>query len=359
MAKIKVCVIFGGVSNEHEVSLMSAKSVIDNIPTDKYDVVKVGITKKGRWLFFPGSTDEIVSGNWQEYPDCVPCMISPDRATKGLIKMDGSNISIEKIDVVLPVLHGKNGEDGTIQGLLDLSGIPYCGCGVLSSALCMDKVHANMAFDKAGIARCKWDYMHAWEIDDFEAIQERLDKHLGYPIFVKPANSGSSVGVSKACDKEELKISINAALAHDDKVIFEEFVKGQEVECAVFGNIPDLIASEVGEIGASAAFYDYDDKYKSGTSKTYIPAHLSEETRLEIRKIAKQAFTVMDCRGLSRVDFFVQEGTGKILLNEINTLPGFTSISMYPKLMQYTGMSYPQLVDGLIQLGLGGADDER
>lgn len=358
MAKIKVCVIFGGVSNEHEVSLMSAKSVIDNIPTDKYDVVKVGITKKGRWLFFPGSTDEIISGTWHEHPDNVPCMISPDRATKGLIKMDGTHISIEKIDVVLPVLHGKNGEDGTLQGLLEMSGIPYCGCGVTASRLCMDKAYANMTFDQAGIPHCKWDFLMDYEIDDFDSIADRAEKNLGYPMFVKPANSGSSVGVSKAEDRRQLKDAVSAALAHDNKVILEEFVSGHEVECAVFGNPPRLTASEVGEIGASAAFYDYDDKYISGTSKTYIPAHLDEETRNRVRELAKKAFTTMGCKGLSRVDFFVKED-GTILLNEINTLPGFTKISMYPRLMQHTGMSYGELIDGIITLGLEGAVDER
>ena len=358
MAKTKVCVIFGGMSNEHEVSLMSTKSVIDNIPTDKYDVVKVGITKKGRWLFFPGSTDDIISDVWHEHPDNVPCMISPDRTTKGLIKMDGKNISIEKIDVVLPVLHGKNGEDGTLQGLLEFSGIPYCGCGVLASALCMDKVHANMAFDRAGIPHCKWDFMMDWEIDNFDEVADRMEKQLGWPIFVKPANSGSSVGVSRAENRQQLKDAVSTALAHDNKVIFEEFIAGQEVECAVFGNSPKLTASEVGEIGASATFYDYDDKYKNGTSKTYIPANLSAEVRAEIQHLAKKAYTAMDCKGLSRVDFFVTKD-GRILLNEINTLPGFTHISMYPQLMQHTGMSYSELVDGIIQLGLEGAEDER
>ena len=358
MAKTKVCVIFGGMSNEHEVSLMSTKSVIDNIPTDKYDVVKVGITKKGRWLFFPGSTDEIISDVWHEHPDNVPCMISPDRTTKGLIKMDGKDISIEKIDVVLPVMHGKNGEDGTLQGLLELSGIPYCGCGVLASALCMDKVHANMAFDRAGIPHSKWDFMMDWEIDNFEQVADKMEKQFGYPIFVKPANSGSSVGISRAENRQQLKDAVISALAHDNKVVFEEFIVGQEVECAVFGNCPNLIASEIGEIGASAVFYDYDDKYKNGTSKTYIPANLSAETREEIQRLAKKAYTVMGCKGLSRVDFFVTRD-GRILLNEINTLPGFTHISMYPQLMQYTGMSYAQLVDGIIKLGLEGAEDER
>lgn len=353
MAKTKVCVIFGGMSNEHDVSLMSVKSVIDNIPLDKYDVVKVGITKNGRWLFFPGSTDEIISGNWHEHPDNVPCMISPDRATRGLVKLDGNSVKIEKIDVVLPVLHGKYGEDGTLQGLLEMSGIPYCGCGVLASAVCMDKVHANITFDAAGVPHCKWDFMMDYDLPKFDEIADRLEKNLGYPIFVKPANSGSSVGVSKVNDRSELREAVKLALAHDREVVFEEFVKGHEVECAVFGNCPDLVASEVGEIGASAEFYDFEDKYFSGTSKTYIPALLPEETRREIQRLAKKAFTACQCRGLSRVDFFVRDD-GKILINEINTLPGFTSISMYPKLMMNTGMTYSELVDGVIQLGLEG-----
>ncbi|MEG0019790.1 MAG: D-alanine--D-alanine ligase family protein [Oscillospiraceae bacterium] len=358
MAKIKVCVIFGGASSEHEVSLMSAKSIIDNISTDKYEVVKVGITKKGRWLFFPGSTDEIITDIWHEHADCVPCLISPDRTTKGLIKICDGQVIFEKIDVVLPVLHGKNGEDGTIQGLLELSGIPYCGCGIFSSAVCMDKVFANIIFDKLGIERCKWDYMRACDSDKLEEFETELCEKLGYPMFVKPSRSGSSVGISRVSNKEELKSAVNLALAHDTKVVFEEYVDGQEVECAVFGNIPSLQASDVGEIGASAAFYDYDDKYKSGTSKTYIPAHLDKDVREKIRVIAKQAYTALDCAGLARVDFFVERSTGRILMNEINTLPGFTTISMFPKLMQHTGMSYSALVDGIIQLGLRDADDE-
>ncbi len=352
MAKIKVCVLFGGVSNEHDVSLMSAKSVVDNIPKDKYDVVKVGITKKGRWLFFPGVSDEILNNSWHEHPDCVPCMISPDAATKGLIKMEGKEIIIEKIDVILPVLHGKNGEDGTIQGLLELSGIPYCGCEVLSSSVCMDKVFTNKILDWHNIKRAKWDFMHDYEKENLEEIEKRLEKTLKYPIFVKPSKSGSSVGISKANNKEELHQAINIALAHDDKVIFEEFVKGHEVECAVFGNRPDLYVSEVGEIGASCEFYDYEDKYILGNSKSYIPALIDEKTRDEIREIAKLAFTALDCKGLSRVDFFVDE-KGEILLNEVNTLPGFTNISMYPKMMMHNeNMSYSQLVDGIIQLAL-------
>jgi len=352
MAKTKVCVIFGGVSNEHEISLMSAKSIIDNIPNDKYDVVKVGITKKGRWLFFPGSTDEIISDTWHEHEDCVPCLISPDKTTKGLIKIYDNEIFFEKIDVVLPVLHGKNGEDGTIQGLLSLADIPYCGCGIFGSAACMDKVYANIIFDHLGIDRCRWDYIHDYEADDIDVVEARMAGQFGYPMFVKPSRCGSSVGISKVNNRDELRAAIRLALAHDDKVVFEEFIQGHEVECAVLGNAPHLIASEVGEIGATADFYDYDDKYKNGTSRTFIPASVDKEIRDRIREIAKKAYTAMDCRGLSRVDFFVQKDTNRILINEINTLPGFTTISMYPKLMQSEGFTYSELVDNIIQLGL-------
>ena len=219
----------------------------------------------------------------------------------------------------------------------------------------MDKVYANIIFDQMGIERCKWDFIRRCEVDNLDEIEIRLSEKLGYPMFVKPSRCGSSVGISKVNNKEELKNAVNLALAYDDKVVFEEFVRGHEVECAVFGNIPNLIASEVGEIGATAEFYDYEDKYLSGTSKTYIPANISEDLRNQIRRIAKKAYTCLDCSGLSRVDFFVQEGTDKILINEINTLPGFTTISMYPKLMQNEGFSYSQLVDGIIQLGIKGS----
>ena len=354
MAKIKVCVIFGGMSSEYEVSLMSAKSVIDNIPADKYDIVKVGITKKGRWLFFPGGTDDILRDKWYDDPDCVPCLISPDRTTRGLIKLDGNKVSIEKIDVVLPVLHGKFGEDGTLQGLLEMSGIPYCGCGVLASAVCMDKIYADIIFEKRGIPHAKWDFMKDYEIDDFDSIADRVEKNLGYPIFVKPSNAGSSVGVTKAHDRAELKSAVQLALTHDSEVVFEEFISGHEVECAVYGNCPDLIASEVGEVGASAEFYDYNDKYFSGTSVTYIPALLDKDIRDEVRRLAKKAYTACNCKGLSRCDFFVTDD-GRILINEINTLPGFTNISMYPKLMMHTGMTYSELIDGVIGLALEGS----
>lgn len=349
MSKLKVAVLFGGVSSEHEVSLLSAASIIENIPADRYEVIQIGITKKGRWLYYPGPVELLRSGEWETYPDCVPAFLSPDRTTKGIVKCDGEHFSVQKIDVIFPVLHGKNGEDGTVQGLFTLAGIPYVGCGVLASAVCMDKAVTNMMLDHAGIARAEWDHLLKEELSDFDAVEKRVSEKLGYPIFVKPANAGSSVGITKARNKEELRDAVNLALANDSKVIFERTVVGQEVECAVLGN-ETAFASVPGEIVASNEFYDYEAKYLSGTSGLYIPAHISEEKAEELRAIALKAYRVLGCTGLSRIDFFVEEGTGRVLLNELNTLPGFTALSMYPKLMEASGKPYPELLDELIQL---------
>ncbi len=349
MAKQKICVLFGGVSSEHEVSLMSATSVIRNIPADRYEVIPVGITKKGRWLYYPGPVEHLADGSWERYPDCVPAFLSPDAVDRGLVKCENGAFSLMKIDAVFPVLHGRGGEDGTVQGLLELAGIPYVGCGVLSSALCMDKAAANLVMDASGIDRCEWDYMTRSELGEFDAIADRLEQKLGWPIFVKPANAGSSVGISKAADRAALREAVNLALAHDSRIVFERFVRGQEVECAVSGN-EALVAVGPGEILASQEFYTYDDKYIAGTSRVAIPAHLSEEKLAEVREIAQRAYRALCCTGLARVDFFVEEGTGRVLLNEINTLPGFTDISMYPKLMIHSGMSYGELLDRLIRL---------
>ena len=247
--------------------------------------------------------------------------------------------------------HGKNGEDGTVQGLLEMAGLPYVGCGVLGSALCMDKVCANLVMDAAGIARCEWDYMEAWQLADFDAIERRVAEKLHYPIFVKPANAGSSVGISKAADKAALRAAVELALRHDSRVVFERFVDGHEIECAVSGN-EEVRATLPGEILASAEFYTYDDKYVSGTSRVVIPAQLPEETLNAVRATAEKAYRALCCRGLSRVDFFVERGTGRVLLNEVNTMPGFTDISMYPKLKIAAGQSYGQLLEELVGLAL-------
>lgn len=354
MSKIKVAVIFGGASNEHDVSLVSAKNVIDNIPKDKYEVICIGITKKGRWLYFPGDSDSLISGEWEKNPDCASAILSPDTMHKGFVVMGNGETVIRKVDVVFPVLHGKNGEDGTIQGLLDMAKIPYVGCGVLASAACMDKSITHTILDYNGIKTAKWRMILQHDISSLDSICHDIGKELGFPLFVKPANCGSSVGISKAHDVHSLKESVKIAFSHDSKVVVEEFIKGKELEVAVFG-YDSPFASNVGEIEPCNDFYDYDAKYVANATKLYIPARIEHEHSLKIRETAVKAYKAMGCEGLSRVDFFLT-GDGEVILNEINTMPGFTEISMYPKLMDDMGMSYPHLLDRLIEMAIENSD---
>ena len=355
MNKLNVALLFGGVSSEHEVSRVSASTIARALKPSSYHLYTVGITKDGRWLYYSGPIEKMADGSWEQDPSCVPCMISPDRSDHGLVlcRHDGT-WAVLPMDVVIPALHGKNGEDGTIQGLLELAGIPYVGCGVLASAACMDKAVANILFDAAGVPHCRWDWADRAGCDDFDALADRLEKKLGWPIFVKPANAGSSVGISKAEDRPALKAAIATALAEDDKVVFERFVQGQEVECAVIGN-RCAVSTRPGEILASEEFYTYDDKYVLGTSRTLIPARLSEEKLDEVRCLAEKAYAALGCEGLARCDFFV-EADGTVLINEINTMPGFTVISMYPKLMEAAGKPLGALLDELVELALARAE---
>ena len=351
--KMCVVVLFGGMSSEHEVSRVSAGTVVTNMDRSKYEVMTIGITKAGRWLYTEATTAQMADGSWEELAGNMPCVLSPDRADHGLILFTPAG-QVEKIhvDVVVPVLHGLWGEDGTVQGLLELAGIPYVGCGVLASAVCMDKAVANALFDANGIPHTKWAAASRWEIEsDPEGVCDGVIAKLGWPIFVKPANAGSSVGISKASDRAQLKDAIQLALRNDRKIVFEAFVDGQEVECAVIGSDP-AVSTRPGEILAGAEFYTYDDKYKNGVSQTVIPAHLPEEKLDEVKTYAAMAYTALNCEGLARCDFFVEKGTGRVLINEINTLPGFTSISMYPKLMEHEGVPVPALIDQLIALAL-------
>ncbi len=353
MEKKKIAVLFGGVSPEHEVSLVSAFSVIRNLPKEKYDPVCVGITKDGRWYLFDGPSEEIPDGRWEKSGHRTPAFLPPDRGIGGLVTADREGkMHTVKIDCVFPVLHGHNGEDGTIQGLLELCGIPYVGCRTLSSAVCMDKAVTHSLLSNAGIpcAKYLWFYRHKYASGK-KKIKVKIEARLGYPIFVKPAGSGSSVGVTKVSREEELDAAVEKASRDGEKILVEEAVSGQEIECAVLGNLSPEASSVVGEIAPSAEFYDYDDKYKSGKSKLYIPAHLSEAVAEKVRETAVRAFRTLGCRGFARVDFFVRGGT-EVLLNELNTIPGFTPISMYPKLWKASGLSYGDLLDRLILLAL-------
>lgn len=354
IVKKTVCVVFGGASSEYEISLMSSSSILRNLDTEKFDILTLGITKDGRWLLYSGGIDAIEDGTWVEHPENRTAFLSPDRSTAGLVVLEpDGTCSIRKIDVVFPVLHGKNGEDGTIQGLFQLSGIPYVGCGTLASALCMDKAITHSLLASANIeqAHYLWFYTDRYA-ENSEKILTKIGARLNFPVFVKPANAGSSVGITKVSSPEGLNAAIRLAAQHDVKIVVEEGIVGQEVECAVLGNRGKSEASIVGEIGAAAEFYDYDDKYKNGVAQLYIPARLDPEVAEEIRRTAVRAYNLLGCDGLARVDFFVTEKDKKVILNEINTLPGFTSISMYPKLWDACGLPYGALLEKLILCAL-------
>jgi D-alanine-D-alanine ligase len=351
MQKKKIAVLFGGCSSEHEVSRVSAFSVIQNLPRDKYEIVRVGITKDGRWFLYTGPDEKIPTGEWEQSGEKKRAFLSPDRGVRGFVVESSEGFITLPVDCVFPVLHGRNGEDGTIQGLLELSGLPFVGCGTLSSTVCMDKAITHALLSNAGIhcANYLWFFRTSYTGDGIRKIKTKIEARLGYPVFVKPANSGSSVGVTKVNSEAELDAAVAAAAAESDKILVEEAVCGQEVECAVLGNTDPKAAPIVGEIVASAEFYDYDDKYKNGTSKLNIPAQLDDDVAAQLRTTAQRAFRILGCRGFARVDFFVRNGK-EILLNELNTIPGFTPISMYPKLWDASGVSYSELLDRLIQL---------
>lgn len=350
MAKIRVAVIFGGKSNEHSISLISATNIIRNISADKYEIVMIGITQKGRWLLYNGDVDSIENGMWESNPDNVSCVLSPDPLHKGFLAiMDDGAVQHIKVDVVFPVLHGKNGEDGTIQGLLTLAQIPFVGCDLISSANCMDKDVTHIILEANKIKTAKWLTIRSNELDTLYEFAKKAEKELEYPIFVKPANCGSSVGISKVGNRDELIKGIKIAFSHDAKVVIEQGISGTECECAVMGN-SSLTVSTVGEIEAANEFYDFNAKYQNAESKTYIPArNISQEKIEQIREIAKNAYKALGCSGLARVDFFYCEN-GDIYLNEINTLPGHTKISMYPQLMEYFGLTPKEQADKLISL---------
>lgn len=344
MNKIKLGVIFGGMSTENEVSCISGASVIKHLNKEKYNVFPIYIDKIGNW--YKVKLEDVEKSEELENKEHI------------------ENITeyLKQMDVIFPVLHGLYGEDGTIQGLFELLKIPYVGCGVVASSVGMDKVYTKLIFEKANINQAKYIYIRKYnekyiyideefneKILELEDIAKITNDKLRFPVFVKPSNSGSSVGINKAHNIEELKNAIVEAGKYDNKILIEEGIVGKEVECAVLGN-EDVISSFVGEIKSADEFYSYDAKYNNENSKTLIPAEISEENSKEIQKLAIKAFKAISGRGLSRVDFFIEDKTEKIYINEINTLPGFTSISMYPKLFESVGISYEKLLDDLIEL---------
>ena len=352
MNKLNVCVLFGGISPEHDVSLRSAESVLNHLNPEKYNIIPVGITKEGNWIYYGGKDySKLPGGQWKENPKNRKATISPIRG-QGLLIFEGDNVVREMVDVVFPVLHGENGEDGAMQGLLQMAGIPYVGPHVAASAVAMDKTLTKLVIDNAGVPQAAWVLVRSSELpNQMEHVLDGIEARFAYPVFVKPAGTGSSVGVSKAADRESLRSALEHAGKFDEKILVEEFIHGREVEIAVMGN-DSPVASVCGEIDSGAEFYDYDAKYVTDTSVAYIPARIPETVAEEVRDAAVKVYTAIGCQGLSRVDFFVTYDDDRIVFNEINTLPGFTSISMYPKLFAASGIPYEQLVDMLIQLAL-------
>ena len=352
MKKWNVCVLFGGISPEHEVSLRSAESVLNNMDKEKYNILPVGITKAGEWILFGGDDYSMLpKGTWLEHPDNRPAQISPVRG-QGLLCFESDAVVRQRVDVVFPVLHGENGEDGAMQGLLQMAGIPYVGPHVSASAVAMDKTLTKLVVDHAGIPQAAWELVHASSLENqMENTLDTLEYRFRYPMFVKPAGTGSSVGVSKAADREALRKALVEAGRYDQKILVEEFIRGREIEVAVLGN-EQPVASICGEIDSGVEFYDYDAKYVTNTSTAYVPARIPESVGEIVREAAVKVYSAVGCVGLSRVDFFVTYDENRVVFNEINTLPGFTSISMYPKLFAASGIPYPQLIDQLLQLAL-------
>lgn len=344
--KKTVAVLFGGRSSEHEVSCVSAASVAEGIDTELYDIVLIGITKDGRWLK-TDSIDDIKSGKWKDSK--VTAVISPDASQHGIIFMDGTHITIKHIDVAIPALHGLYGEDGTVQGLFTLADIPYVGCGVVASGITMDKFFTKIVVDDLDIRQAQYVPVLRRELNDMDDIVARVEAKLSYPVFIKPSNAGSSQGVTKAHDRKELIDGVTLAAKHDTKILVEETIIGRELECAILGgNNPK--ASGVGEILAAADFYDYDAKYNNAESKTIISPELPDGVKEKIRQDALAIFKAVDGYGLSRVDFFLEKDTNEVVFNEINTLPGFTPISMYPMLWAKEGIDKKELISELIEL---------
>ncbi|MBR3421482.1 MAG: D-alanine--D-alanine ligase [Ruminococcus sp.] len=350
MAKIKAAVIFGGTAQEHELSLASAAEVIRNIPADKYDVTCIGITKKGRWLFFPGDVEEIADGSWEMNPDNASAILSPDPLHRGIIVLEDGDATVRRIDVVFPVLQGKRGADGTIQALLDMSGIPYVGSGHLAAASCMDKSHTHMMLDDYGIPTADWKLITQRDINCIDKRCEEIAASLGFPVVVKPANSGCSAGTTLARDMDELNAAVKVAFSNDNKVLAERYVKARRIEVAVFG-YDSPFASNVGEITSVGRNYDPTEVRKSSGDDFAIPADLPAELAAQIRDTAVRTFKALGCKGLARVDFLLDE-SGSLLLNKVVTSPGLRQNSVFPRLMKEFGIDMPELVDMLLEQAL-------
>jgi len=348
MKSQNVLLLFGGVSPEHEISMASAASVVPAL--GHHTVIPVYITRTGKWLMYDGKLDNFQNINWEKFG--TPAILSPDRSNHGLLRIAGEKVKTIPIDIVLPILHGPNGEDGTIQGLCELAGIPYIGCGVAASAVAMDKAITKLIARALKIPQADFLTFGAEELhDNSKALMAKIGRKIGYPCFVKPSAGGSSIGITKVTNRKELPDALAEAFSLCNKIVVEKFVPGREIEVGVLGTGLLAKASVTGEIIADGEFYDYDAKYTKPDSQTIVPADISKETQAKIQEYALQIFRAIDGSGLSRVDFFLTED-GRILFNEINTVPGFTSISMYAKMWEASGVPRNELLDILIGMAL-------
>lgn len=347
MSKINVAVVFGGRSPEYNVSLASASSVVRHLDREKYSPILVGITQAGDWYHFCGEAAQIENDTWYSADGCAPAMLSPNSCKHRLLVMRSHGMEEISVDVAFPVLHGKNGEDGTIQGLCELAGLPLAGCGTLASALAMDKDRAHKLVQATGIAVPRSFIYDNHSVDS--DVMKQADQ-LGFPLFVKPVKAGSSYGISKIAERGGLKKAIEVAMVYDDQVIIEEFVPGFEVGCAVMGNAT-LITGEVDEIELADGFFDFTEKYELITSQIHVPARISLEKANEIKHAAKTIYCALGCRGFARVDMFLKP-SGEIVFNEVNTIPGFTPHSRFPSMMKAAGMSFEQVITHAIDLAV-------
>lgn len=348
MKRLNIAILFGGCSPEYSVSLQSAYSVIKQIDTCKFMPILIGISSKGEWYRFDGDLEKIASDAWCNSSDCLPAAISPDRGAHTLLVFHPDKVVKLPIDAAFPVLHGKNGEDGTVQGLFEMAGIPLVGCGTLASALCMDKDRAHKLAHIAGV-QVPAAFILKQNLDVEIAFNQA--EHLGYPLFVKPVRAGSSYGITKVADQRDLLTAIKLAFEYDDAVILEESITGFEVGCAVMGN-DELTVGEVDEIQLSDGFFDFTEKYTLKTSAIHVPARIPKEKAEEIKQAAKTVYKALGCRGLARVDMFLN-ADGKVIFNEVNTIPGFTAHSRYPNMMKAVGIPFEQVISRVIELAVG------
>lgn len=346
MPKKKLAVIFGGKSTEYDVSLQSVYSVLSKIDAGRFDVIPVGITRDGSWYRYMGSYEKIADDTWEHDSKMLhPVVVSQNPSVKGFLEFNDGDCKVFSVDLVFPVLHGKNGEDGTLQGLFEMAGIPIVGCNTLSSAICMDKDRAHKLVQLIGIKVPQSVTFKKWGLAN---AKRKIEEELTYPLFVKPVRAGSSFGITKINKKEELDAAIYTAFCYDSEVIVEEAIDGFEVGCAILG-IDELICGRVDEIELSGGFFDYTEKYTLETSKIYMPARIDKDTEKRIQDTAIDIYRTLGCSGFARVDMFYTK-SGEIVFNEVNTIPGFTSHSRYPNMMKGAGLSFPDMLDKLISL---------